>query len=143
MKGFPGGSDGKEPACDAGEPSLILGWEDPLEKGRATHATILAWRIPRKEEPGGLQSMQLQRVRPNWVTNSFILDYDVLLKKEHVSISIFLKHATGKDLSKHLTNEIDPARNGGTGMYELKKHSLADTSVFPHWTPTATLLETQ
>ena len=65
MKGFPGGSDGKEPACDAGEPSLILGWEDPLEKGRATHATILAWRIPRKEEPGGLQSMQLQRVRPN------------------------------------------------------------------------------
>ena len=33
-----------------------LGWEDPLEKGTATHPSILAWRIPRTEEPGGLQS---------------------------------------------------------------------------------------
>ena len=41
--------------------SLVL--EDPLEKGMATHFSILAWRIPRTEEPGGLQSMGLQRVR--------------------------------------------------------------------------------
>ena len=41
-----------------------LGWEDPLEKGMATHSSILAWRIPGTEEPGGLQSMELQRVRP-------------------------------------------------------------------------------
>ena len=34
-----------------------LGWEDPLEKGMATHSSILAWRIPWTEEPGGLQSM--------------------------------------------------------------------------------------
>ena len=40
-----------------------LGWEDPLEKEMATHASILAWRIPWTEEPGGLQSMGLQRVR--------------------------------------------------------------------------------
>ena len=33
-----------------------LGWEDPLEKGMATHASILAWRVPWKEKPGGLQS---------------------------------------------------------------------------------------
>ena len=39
-----------------------LGWEDPLEDGMATHSTILAWRIPWKEEPGGLQSMGSQRV---------------------------------------------------------------------------------
>ena len=39
-----------------------LGWEDPLEKGRATHSSILTWRIPWTEEPGGLQSMGLQRV---------------------------------------------------------------------------------
>ena len=84
--GFPGGSDGKESACNAGDPGLIpgsgrspgegigyplqcswaslvaqliknppavqetwvrsLGWEDPLEKGKATHSSILAWRIP-------------------------------------------------------------------------------------------------
>ena len=39
-----------------------LGQEDPLEKGMATHSSILAWRIPRTEEPGGLQSRGLQRV---------------------------------------------------------------------------------
>ena len=39
-----------------------LGWEDPLEKGMATHSSILAWRIPWTEEPGGLQSMGSQRV---------------------------------------------------------------------------------
>ena len=39
-----------------------LGWEDPLEKGKATHSSILAWRIPWTEEPGRLQSMGLQRV---------------------------------------------------------------------------------
>ena len=40
-----------------------LGWEDPLEKGMATHSSILAWRIPWTEEPGRLQPMELQRMR--------------------------------------------------------------------------------
>ena len=40
-----------------------LGQEDPLEKGMATHPSILAWRIPWTEEPGGLSSMGLQRLR--------------------------------------------------------------------------------
>ena len=38
-------------------------WEDPLEKGMAIHSSILAWRIPWTEEPGGLQSMGSQSVR--------------------------------------------------------------------------------
>ena len=42
-----------------------LGQEDPLEEGTATHSSILAWRIPRTEEPGGLQSMVAQRVGHN------------------------------------------------------------------------------
>ena len=42
-----------------------LGWEDTLEEGMATHSSILAWRIPWTEEPGGLQSMGSQRVRQN------------------------------------------------------------------------------
>ena len=42
-----------------------LGWEDPLEKEMATHSSILAWRIPRTEELGGLQSMGSQRVGHN------------------------------------------------------------------------------
>ena len=41
---------------------LSLDWEDPLEEGMATLSSILAWRIPWTEEPGGLQSMELQRV---------------------------------------------------------------------------------
>ena len=41
----------------------FLGWEDPLEKGMATHSSTLAWEIPWIEEPGGLQSMGPQRVR--------------------------------------------------------------------------------
>ena len=40
-----------------------LGWGDPLEEGMATHSSILAWRIPWTEEPDGLQSKELQRVR--------------------------------------------------------------------------------
>ena len=40
-----------------------LGWEDPLEKGIATHSSILVWRIPWTEELGGLQSIGSQRVR--------------------------------------------------------------------------------
>ena len=46
-----------------------LGWEDPLEKGMATHSSILAWRIPWTEEPGRLQSMGSQRVGYDWATN--------------------------------------------------------------------------
>ena len=42
-----------------------LGWEDPLEKGTATHSSILAWRIPRTEEPGGLHSIGSQGVGHN------------------------------------------------------------------------------
>ena len=42
-----------------------LAWEDPLEKGKATHSSILAWRIPWTKEPGRLQSIGSQRVRHN------------------------------------------------------------------------------
>ena len=47
-----------------------LDQEDPLEKGMATHSSILAWEIPRTEEPGGLQSTGSQRVRHDWVANT-------------------------------------------------------------------------
>ena len=47
-----------------------LGWEDPLEKWMATLSSILAWEIPRTEEPGRLQFMGLQRVRHDWATNT-------------------------------------------------------------------------
>ena len=47
-----------------------LGWEDLLEKEMATHSSILAWEIPWTEEPGGLQSMGLERVGHDLVTNN-------------------------------------------------------------------------
>ena len=104
ITGFPGGSAGKESACNAGDEDSIrgperslenrqvthssilglpgvsddekknlpamretwvqsLGWEDPLEKGTASHSSILAWRIPWTEEPDELQSSWGHRVR--------------------------------------------------------------------------------
>ena len=65
--GFPGGASGKEPACQSRTKRQVLlvcslGWEDPLQEGKATHSSILAWRIPWTEEPSGLQSIGWQRV---------------------------------------------------------------------------------
>ena len=50
------------PAGDAGNAVGSLGQEDPLEQGMATHFSILAWRKPWTEKPGGLQSIELQRI---------------------------------------------------------------------------------
>ena len=63
QKDFPGGSDGKVSACNAGDLGSIPVWEDPLEKEMAPHSSTLAWKIPWTEEPGKLQSMGSQRVR--------------------------------------------------------------------------------
>ena len=49
----------------------IKDWKDSLERGMATHLTILAWNVPWREEPGGLQSMGLQRVGHDWEINNF------------------------------------------------------------------------
>ena len=52
-----------------------LGWEDPLEKGTATHSSNLAWKIPWTEKPGMLQSMGSERVGHDWVTFIFTFSY--------------------------------------------------------------------
>ena len=59
---FPGGSVRKESACNAGDVGLIPGLERYLEKGMATHSSILAWEIPWTEEPGGLQLRDRQEL---------------------------------------------------------------------------------
>ena len=61
-KSFPG-SGGKGSACNVGDLHLIPGLGRPLEKGVATHSSILAWKVPWTEESGRLQSMGSQRVR--------------------------------------------------------------------------------
>ena len=81
--GFPGGSDGKESACSVGDGDRSLCWEDSLEKGMATHSSILAWRIPWTEKPGGLQAVGSQRVRHDSATNTFTL-IDIQKIEEHI-----------------------------------------------------------
>ena len=66
-----GGLDGKELPAMQETRLWSLGGEDPLEKGMATHSSILAWRIPWLAEAGGLQPMGLQTVRQDLVTNTF------------------------------------------------------------------------
>ena len=57
-EGFLGGSEVKASACNVGDLVRSLGWEDPLEQEMATHTSILAWKIPWTEEPGGLYSLE-------------------------------------------------------------------------------------
>ena len=61
----------KESACNVEDLGSIPGSGRSLEKGMATHFSILAWRIPWTEEPGRLQSMGSQRVKHNGATNTF------------------------------------------------------------------------
>ena len=64
-----------------------LGCEDLLEKGMATHSSILTWRIPWTEESGGLESMESQRVGLHWATNIFTFIVDL-------QCCIFFKYTT-------------------------------------------------
>ena len=70
--GFPGGSDGKESVCNEGDPGLIPVLGRSSGEGNSTPSNILALRIIWTEESGGLQSMGLQRVRHDRVTNTQI-----------------------------------------------------------------------
>ena len=60
--GLPGGSDSKESACNAGDPGSVPGSGRSPGEGNGNHSSILAWRIPWREEPGGLQSMGSQEL---------------------------------------------------------------------------------
>ena len=91
--GFPGGSVVKN--LTAMQETLVwsLGWEDPLEEGMATHSNIPAWRIPRIEEPGRLQSI-VHRVGHDWsdqaavtaLINSYLLNEKWDDAKHHMSL---------------------------------------------------------
>ena len=69
--GFPGGSDSKKICLQCGRPSFAA-WvgKIPLEKDMATHSSILTWETPWTEEPGRLQTMELQRSGHEWETNT-------------------------------------------------------------------------
>ena len=82
QEGCPGGSDSKESTCQAGEPGVIPGLGSSPVEAMATHSSILAWRIPRTEEPGGLQSMGLQSLGHDWETfTHFIIIFQISCPK--------------------------------------------------------------
>ena len=85
-----------------------LSWDNPLEKGLATHSSILAWRIPWTEKPDGLQSMGSKRIGQDWMT---------------ISLSLFSKRI------KHLNQysfglRIFPVCGGGVGVGLSSKHLI-------------------
>ena len=76
VKCFPGSSVINNPPVNAGDLNLILS----PKKEMATHTNILAWKIPWAEDPGGLQSMESQRVRHNLVTKQIYSEMSYCLK---------------------------------------------------------------
>ena len=89
----------------------LMGWKDPLEKEMATHSSLLAWRVPRTEEPGGLQSMGSQRVGHDLGTkqlwgqneagcvNSLEQGWDIVRTQETLGvISIIIVNFTGPQM---------------------------------------------
>ena len=91
---FPGGSTVKnQSAMHKTQETQVqfLSNQDPLEEGMATHSSILAWRIPRTEEPGGLSSMWSQRVGYDW--------------RDSTALHIFAITTTNGQTKKHLTKE--------------------------------------
>ena len=84
-----------------------LGQEDPLEKGMATHSSILASRIPWTEEAGRLQSMGLQTVRHNWVTSTFIFYFHYIVQTYLFHLTMHQKCASeNSKSSSHLFTKV-------------------------------------
>ena len=92
-----GGSDSKESACNVGDLGLIPELGRSLKEGMVTHCSILAWRIPWTDEPGGLQSMGLQRVGHD----------------------IAIKHSTTQYLLNERIDAISPVKRYYQGLKSL------------------------
>ena len=117
----------KNPPVKAGnirDLGLIPGLKDPLGKGMATHSSSLAWRIPRTEESGRLQSMELQRVRHDWVINSHIhtntkptIDKYTHKRKSNANTTcmyVFPRNTWGREEKKNLLKQTQNNKNNGS-----------------------------
>ena len=86
--GFPGGSAGKESTCSA-DPGRPLGWEDPPDKGKATHSSILAWRIPSPwgcKELDTTEQLSLDPTRPGvWPSDAVCRMSVEMVTRAHIS----------------------------------------------------------
>ena len=100
-----------------------LGREDPLEKGMAMHSSSLTWRIPWTEEPGGLQSMGSHSVRHDWVANTFIFTFTLLLVHDF-KLQAELEFKTNKQTKKNQNDFIQKRTK------EAKPQNRKDQSLF-------------
>ena len=93
-----------------------LGQEDPLEKEMATHSSILAWRISRTEEPGGLQSMGSQRVGHDWAANTHTsLTFVIFLKNKNKNYG----HPSGWEVVSHSGFYLDSPRRSNQSILKI------------------------
>ena len=107
-----------------------LGQEDPLEKGMASHSSILAWRIPWTEEPVGLQSLGLLRVGHNWVTNTHMIRF--ILKKHIVMTLIWFSSVQFSSVAQSCPTLCDPMNHSTPGLPVY--HQLPEfTQTHVHW----------
>ena len=121
-----------------------LGWEDPLEKEMVTHSSILAWRIPRMEEPGRLQSTGSQRVGHDWATSLSFLSFHAYIQNlEKWYWRIYLQGNSGET---HIENRLVDMGRGEERVrcvesvtwklmfYSIQfSHSVVSNSLQPHW----------
>ena len=102
-----------------------LGWEDPLKKGVTTHFSILSWRILWTEEPGGLQSSGLQRVRHNWMTNTLL----ILLVYKNCKWSVSVQFSSVTQSCPTPCNPMDCSTPGLLVHHQLPEFSQTHV----HW----------
>ena len=130
--GIPGGSDGKESACNAEDLGSMPGLGGSLREGVATHYTILAWRISWTEEPGWLQSTGSQRVgHTEWLTLSVSVINSSLSSPRNLDSYLAHKQPQG---GKHMLQ-------CGSWLVDLEKEHVGVEDPFHHWILTFRLLE--
>ena len=114
-----------------------LGQKNPLEKGMATHSSVLVWRIPWMEEPDGLQSTGSQRVGHDWAT-ALSLSLSLLTMQEDGSPKRhnfdFYVHEKQLKLYIHLQNKDSSADKSATLTLAFWLSMFWDNNTFPVWT---------
>ena len=106
------------------------GWEDPLEKGVATHSSILPWKIPRTEEAGGLQlrSMGLQEVGHDWVTNTHFQ-----LESKPVPSCLWEALLSSLEGCAALWQALSKKGKGLIGSFCPHRHSASGSQLYHPW----------
>ena len=111
-----------------------LGQEDPLEKRMATLSSTLAWRIPWTEEPGGLQSMGSHSVRHDWVANTFIFTFTLLLVHDFkLKAELEFKTEKQNDFIQKRTKEAKPQNRKDQSLFFFQNSEIEPDQRWMVW----------